>query len=85
MKRILLTAIVLIATVAAFADGFGIKNGPYIQNVTEEGAEIFFTTSQRAAAWVEVYADGWEALLEYAPSIIMLLMLLTHNRGVIYN
>ena len=65
MKRILLTAIVLIATVAAFADGFGIKNGPYIQNVTEEGAEIFFTTSQRAAAWVEVYADGWEAPRRY--------------------
>ena len=50
MKRLLLTTIILITTVAAFADGFGIKNGPYIQNVTEEGAEIFFTTSQRAAA-----------------------------------
>lgn len=60
MKRIVLTTLVLISFVTAFADSFGIKNGPYLQNVTERSATLFFTTTERAAAWIEVECDGWE-------------------------
>ena len=68
MRSIVFTIIALMGYTIALADGFRIEHGPYLQNVTEEKASLFFTTSAPSFAWVEVDADGWESPRRFAQS-----------------
>lgn len=44
----------------AVAEDFRFNHGPYLQNVSSEGAVVYFTTSEKAFSWVEVVCDEWE-------------------------
>ena len=59
MKKFWLFVLILTTTVTLRAQTpFQITFGPYLQNVTEEGATVIWGTSGDALSWVEVAPDG---------------------------
>ena len=59
MKKFWLFLLVLLTAVTLRAQTpFQITFGPYLQNVTEEGATVIWGTSGDALSWVEVAPDG---------------------------
>ena len=59
MKKFWLFVLVLLTAVTLRAQTpFQITFGPYLQNVTEEGATVIWGTSGDALSWVEVAPDG---------------------------
>jgi predicted phosphodiesterase len=47
----------LFATTLAAEEKFQIEHGPYLQQVTEEGATIVWTTNRKAVSWLELAPD----------------------------
>ena len=59
MKKIWLLTLTILSIVTLHAQNpFQITFGPYLQNVTEEGATVIWGTSGDALSWVEVAPDG---------------------------
>ena len=85
MRSIALTIIALLGYTIALADGFGIEHGPYLQNVTEDKATVFFTTSSPSFAWIEVESDGWVEPRRFANSEAGLLDAYTKNYSIEIN
>lgn len=62
MKRLTLLLGILLLTTAAFAQNAvpptaRIAHGPYLQNVTEDGFTVIWSSTADAAAWVELAPD----------------------------
>ena len=54
MKKFLLSILMGCSLLEAAAQtAFTVNHGPYLQEVTQDGATIVFTTSRKAFSWVE--------------------------------
>lgn len=59
MKKILLFMLMACSLLGASAQStFKVNHGPYLQEVTQDGATIVFTTSRKAFSWVELKPHG---------------------------
>ncbi|MDE6217131.1 MAG: metallophosphoesterase [Bacteroides sp.] len=59
MKKILLSLLMSSSFLGASAQSlFKVNHGPYLQEVTRDGATIVFTTSQKAFSWIELKEHG---------------------------
>lgn len=55
MNRVLLSFVISCFLIKASAQSsFTVNHGPYLQEVTQDGASIVFTTSQKAFSWIEL-------------------------------
>lgn len=62
-KRLLAASLCSLTLQLAAQTSFGIDHGPYLQEVTETGATVVFTTSAKAFSWVEIKLHGSESEL----------------------
>ncbi len=59
MKKLFFCLMGLCLSVQAFAQRYSFDHGPYLQELTEDGATFVFTTSAKGVSWVELRAaDG---------------------------
>ncbi len=59
MKRILLLFCMSVLTLSMIAQSkLQISHGPYLQEVTEDGATIVFLTSEKSFSWIELKPHG---------------------------
>lgn len=59
MKKLILSAMMSGTVIGALAQSaFKVNHGPYLQEVTREGATVVFTTSEKAFSWVELKEQG---------------------------
>ena len=59
MKKTILSLLLGACTLASLAQGtFRLAHGPYLQEVTTDGATVVFLTSDKAFSWVELKPHG---------------------------
>lgn len=59
MKRTLLSALLgCCLTGAAAQPDFAVNHGPYLQEVTQDGATVVFTTNRKSFSWIELKRHG---------------------------
>lgn len=58
VSRFLAVAVVLVSTLSAAAQQYGVSHGPYLQGLDYDGVTVVFTTSQNGLSKVEVRKKG---------------------------
>lgn len=66
MKRTILLTTLLWLAVTVGAQSYTFNHGPYLQELTEEGVTVVFTTSQKGFSWVELQTQQGEVSRHYA-------------------
>lgn len=57
MRRLLILSLFFVFPLLAAAYGYDIKYGPWIQDVTEDGFTVLWTTQGKSLSWIEVAPD----------------------------